>query len=267
MKRLFSGVLVVTVLALLSIALGFAATPTVPAVQPPSGPPGFALYHFERHAASNGETRLSCDYPVFDASPAGELINKSILNAILGIIPEPVSAPPRLTLDEAATLYLGEYAKARASDKAYLYSWEAMITGEVLLERPTQVTVSIDSYVFTGGAHGMTKTQQLVFDAATGKQLALADFFAPGFESALDKLIERRFRQMKGLAANEALNGQKGGLFENAIHHNENFAVTGSGIRFVYNQYEIAPYAVGQISIDLSFDDLKGILKPLPENK
>ena len=142
-----------------------------------------------------------------------------------------------------------------------------MITGEVLLDRPTLVTVSIDSYVFTGGAHGITKTQQLVFDAVTGKQLALADFFVSGFESALDKLIERRFRQMKGLTPTEALNGQKGGLFENTIHHNENFAVTGSGIRFVYNQYEIAPYAVGQVIIDLSFDDLKGILKPLPELK
>jgi hypothetical protein len=270
MKRLFTPICVIAVIAV-SITPGYADVPVVPAaapvVQPQLGPQGFALYHFERHAASNAETRLTCDYPVFDATPAGELINKTILNAILGIIPAPESAPPRLTLDDAATLYLSEYAKVRTADKAYLYTWEAMITGEVLLDRPTMVTVSIDSYVFTGGAHGMTKTQQLVFDAATGKQLRLADFFAPGFEIVLDKLIERRFRQMKGLSPNEALNGQKGGLFENAIHHNENFAVTGSGIRFLFNQYEIAPYAVGQITIDLSFNDLKGILKPLPELK
>ena len=270
MKRLFSCVSVFACLALLPFASGFAADPavlSVPVVQPPSGPQGFALYHFEKHSEINGETRLSCDYPVFDASPAGDLINKTTLNAIVGVIPAPESAPARLTLEDATTLYLGEYEKVRTSNKAYIYTWEAMITGEVLLDRQTLVTVSIDSYVFTGGAHGMTKTQQLVFDAATGKQLVLADFFSPGFESALDQLIERRFRQMKGLTPTEVLNGQKGGLFENAIHHNENFAVTGSGIRFVYNQYEIAPYVVGQIIIDLSFDDLKRVLKPLPEFK
>jgi hypothetical protein len=69
------------------------------------------------------------------------------------------------------------------------------------------------------------------------------------------------------LSESDPLNGEKGGLFENQIRHNGNFAVTGSGIGFLYNQYDIAPYAAGQITVDLSFDELKGILKPLPELK
>lgn len=261
MKRLFVAVVAFAVVASLAILPAFAAAKSA------FGPLSFGIHRYERHAASNAETSLSCEYPVFGASVAGEAINGTILTNIIKIIPGPESAPPAATLDEAATRFIGEYEKVRASQKEYLYTWEAMVTGEVLLDQPRLVTVSIDSYFFTGGAHGMTLTQNMVFDAATGKQLGLADFFAPGFETALDRLIDIRFRQMRGLAPGDTLTGEKGGLFENVIRHNENFAVTGSGIRFLYNQYDIAPYAAGQITIDLSFDELKGILKPLSENK
>ena len=40
-----------------------------------------------------------------------------------------------------------------------------------------------------------------------------------------------------------------------------NFALTDDGIRFVYNIYEIAPYAVGITELTVDYDDLKGIMK------
>jgi hypothetical protein len=133
----------------------------------------------------------------------------------------------------------------------------------VLLDQPGIVTVSIHSYVFTGGAHGMTVTSYLVFDTLTGKQFTLDDLFVPGFEVRLDHLIGQRYRQIHGLKPYEPLNGDKGGLFEDRIAHNDNFAVTGSGVRFLFNQYDIAPYSAGQIEIGLPFDDLRSILQPL----
>lgn len=257
MKRFFAALVFFAVVILPGLAFAKSA----------SGPLSFALYSYEQHSRISAETYWKCEYPVFDHSAVGDIINAAILKAVISRTPSPEQKPAAATVEEAANAFIKECDDLMTSQKEHAWPWQSETTGEVLLDRPGLVSVSIFTYAFTGGAHGMTVTQNMVFDATTGKQLGLTDFFAPGFESALDKLIERRYRQMRSLSENEPLNGEKGVLFENAIHHNENFAVTGSGIRFLYNQYEIAPYAAGQITIDLSFDDLKGLLKPMPEHK
>jgi hypothetical protein len=43
---------------------------------------------------------------------------------------------------------------------------------------------------------------------------------------------------------------------------NGNFYITHESINYVFNPYDIAPYAVGQTEIDILFADLKEILKP-----
>jgi hypothetical protein len=262
MKRVFVALVVIAAL-LVSVAIlpGFAATKS------PVGPLSFGLYSYELRSRLNADAYWKCDYSVFAHSVAGDKINAAILKEIVSRTPSLERKPAANSIEEAAAAFIKEYNDLVTSQKEHARPWQSGCSGEVLLDRPGIVTVSISSYAYTGGAHGMSVTQYLVFDAATGKQLGLADFLAQGFEAQLDKLIERRFRKMRGLSESEPLTGEKGLLFDNAIRHNENFAVTGSGICFLYNQYEIAPYSAGQITIDFSFDDLKEILKPLPENK
>jgi hypothetical protein len=220
------------------------------------------MYSFERHSQLNAETFWRCDYPLFEHSPAGDSINAATLKEIVDRTPSFEKKSAAKTIADAATAFIREAEELQRDEKEIILPWESSVSGQVLLDLPGIVTVSIQSYAFTGGAHGMSVTQYLVFDTENGKQLGLADFFRPGFEATLDKLIDRRFRQIRGLSENDPLNSEKGGLFDDKIKHNENFAVTGSGIRFLYNQYEIAPYAVGDIEIELSFDDLRDILKP-----
>lgn len=258
MKKLFAVFMVFVAIALL---------PAFASAKSSSGPLAFGLYSYEQRSPVHNDTYWKCEYPVFERSKAGDIINAAILKALVSRTPSPESQPAATSIEAAASAFIGECEALMQDGKEHAWPWQSETSGEVLLDRPGLLTVSLFTYSFTGGAHGMSVTQYFVFDTATGKQLRLADFFTPGFETTLDKLIERRFRQMRGLSETDPLNGEKGGLFENKITHNENFAVTGSGIRFLYNQYDIAPYAAGQITVDLSFDDLKGILKPLQTNK
>jgi len=226
------------------------------------GPLSFGIYSYEQHSRINNLTRWKCEYPLFEHSPAGNSINTAILKEIVSRTPSFEEQLAAKTIEEAAKAFIKEAEEIQREEKEIVMPWESSASGQVLLDLPGIVTVSIQSYAFTGGAHGMSVTQYMVFDTSTGKQLGLADFFKPGFEATLDKLIDRRFRQIRGLSENDPLNSEKGGLFDDKIKHSENFAVTGSGIRFLYNQYDIAPYAAGQIEIELSFDDLRDILKP-----
>jgi len=258
MKKLFAVFMVLAAVALLP---GFASAKSS------SGPLAFGMYSYEQRSLLNTDTYWKCEYPRFESSKIGDIINAAILKAVISRIPSPESQPAAANVEEAASAFIKECEELMKDKQVHSWPWQSVTSGEVLLDRRGMVTVSMLTYAFTGGAHGMTVAQYLVFDTATGKQLGLTDIFAPGFEATLDKLIERRFREIRGLSESDPLNGEKGGLFENQIRHNGNFAVTGSGIGFLYNQYDIAPYAAGQITVDLSFDELKGILKPLPELK
>lgn len=257
MKRLFAGVVVFTVLAAVALVPAFAS------VRMPRGPLSFGMHRYEQRSQLNTKTSWKCEYPIFEHSPAGDSINAGILKVIVSRTPSFEEQPVAKTIEEAAAAFIKEAEESQRGEKENVFPWESEVSGQVLLDQPGIVTVSIHSYTFTGGAHGMSVTSCLVFDTHTGKQLTLDDLFISGYQGKLDRLIGQRYRQMRGMAPDEPLNGEKGGLFEDRIAHNDNFALTGSGIRFLYNQYDIAPYAAGQIEIELPFSNLRDILKPL----
>ena len=209
------------------------------------------------------ETYCKVSYPVFSDSDHAEAINRYLLRWIadstaLSSVPgDSVS----ITIEELADNFFAEYETVR---KEFPVSWpyQFELTGSVLLNRSGLLTVDLSYYAFTGGAHGNSYTEYFVFDTMTGKRLGLNDVFEEGFEERLNKLIDSRYRQMKGLSPTERLDGEKGMLFENYIHFNNNIALTGRGVSFFYNNYEIAPYAVGPTKIDLPYSELKVILRP-----
>jgi hypothetical protein len=51
-------------------------------------------------------------------------------------------------------------------------------------------------------------------------------------------------------------------LFENSIEPTNNFCITKKGILFLYNPYEIAAYAMGEIELFIPFEELKTVVNP-----
>ena len=209
------------------------------------------------------ETYCKVSYPVFSDGDHAETINRYLLGWIadstaLSAVPGDSAS---ITIEEFADNFFAEYEAVR---KEFPVSWpyQFELTGSVLLNRPELLTVDLSYYAFTGGAHGNSHTEYFVFDTMTGKRLGLNDVFEQGFEERLNKLIDSRYRQMKGLSPTDRLDGEKGMLFENYIRFNSNFALTDKGVAFFYNQYEIAAYAYGTTKIDLPYRELAGILKP-----
>lgn len=219
----------------------------------------YAMQSHELHSQLNPDTFWKCTYPLFSGSPASDGVNNTLLLAVTGVDPSRPHGP--VSVQGTATTFIGEYDDFRKEDPEAT-PWYSETTGSVLLNRSGLLTVGITTDMYTGGAHGMNSTAYYVFDAETGERLQNGDLFLPGSEARLDALVERRYREAKGLAPNEPLNGEKGELFEDVIRHNDNFAVTDLGITFLYNPYEIAPYAVGPIEVDLKWAELQPLLKP-----
>ena len=111
-----------------------------------------------------------------------------------------------------------------------------------------------------GGAHGNYNTRFLSFDLIANKEITLQDILNKAGIKKLNPLLEKYFRKKMKLSNTDPLTDA--GLFENKISPNENFYATTKGLGFSYSPYEIAAYAMGEISIFIPFHELNNYLQP-----
>lgn len=269
----------IVALALLGVAAcAQAPAPAVPEVQPvAAAPPAFELRTVER---SEGDcaleatpcARFLATFPVLTggAPPAvREAVNRSIVELVASAAAlaegEEVEAGPA-TVEAAAAEFFAGWAEARAelpedAPKAY-HRWADERRMEVLHADHRVLSVELLLYSFTGGAHPNTFAALQSFDLATGDRLALEDLVAAGSGSRLDALGERHFRDQREIPESESLE-EAGFWFEDdRFRLTDNFAVTGEGLVFVFNPYEVAPYVFGPTRITLPWAELRGLLQP-----
>jgi hypothetical protein len=120
------------------------------------------------------------------------------------------------------------------------------------------VQVKRNSYQFTGGAHGNSYVSNNLFSKETGEQLNLKDFISD--IPKLTKIAEKYFRQTVEIKATDDLEEQ-GFWFTKGFELNGNFYFENNKMIFVYNQYEIGPYSMGIIFVEIPVREIKSLIK------
>lgn len=120
------------------------------------------------------------------------------------------------------------------------------------------------SYIMTceeyyGGAHPTTFNTIACFDPATGAEITLNDIFTEGYEEPLLEMLTRKLMKDEGVSTVEGL--QEKGYFGEEMFITNNFILGADSLTFLYNRYEIAPYAMGDRLISLDYETLKEIMK------
>ncbi len=122
-------------------------------------------------------------------------------------------------------------------------------------------TLYYDEYSYLGGAHPNSVFEYYNFDATSGNRLSINDLVLPELENDLIKLGEKKFREIKNIPHNQSLVSAGYWFESNMFYLSESFIVTDSGLVFLYNPYEIAPYAEGVTELFIPNEELKDILK------
>lgn len=162
------------------------------------------------------------------------------------------------TIEEAIQSFNKGYEDLRELYSDETIGWEADILAKVTFENKSKLTILLDSYIFTGGAHGYSAKRFLNFDKQKGKELENWELFKslPEFE----KFAEEKFRQKENIAPERPINST-GFMFENdKFYLPENIGFTENGLQLLYNQYEVASYADGPIELLLPYEDINNFL-------
>lgn len=138
----------------------------------------------------------------------------------------------------------------------------AVILKAELKHQQGPITVlTLSSYQFTGGAHGIPATQYLNWDRSAQRVLGLADVLEPGrgpqFVQALERAHKRWLEDNRDYTDNPTRYAE---LWP--FSPSDNYALAKDGVTVKYDAYAIAPYSHGEPELTIPYNELTGILKP-----
>ena len=203
---------------------------------------------------------VSIQYPkALEDTKLSRAINTAIEEEIIGLLTFADSLEVT-NIDEAIKSFTQGYNELKEVYPDETIPWEANIQAEVSFENRQVLSIKLDSYLFTGGAHGYAATQFLNFDMDKGQEIDTKALFKDLL--AFRSFAESKFRKQEEIPEKVPINST-GFMFElDTFYLPENIGLTPKGILLLYNQYEVASYADGQIELLIPFREVKKFVTP-----
>lgn len=118
----------------------------------------------------------------------------------------------------------------------------------------------IKFYQYTGGAHGGTFITCRNLRLEDGSLVTLENYFKPGYEKVLIPILDQKLLEYAECSSRDELDEH--GYFSNEpMFVSENFEIRQDTIDFIYNQYDIAPYAQGITTLSVPEDLIRDIIR------
>ncbi|GAA4233450.1 hypothetical protein GCM10022291_10420 [Postechiella marina] len=154
------------------------------------------------------------------------------------------------SIESAALNFTNEYKAFKTDFPDSPELWKAQIDGEVLSQSAELISVSLTSYINTGGAHGTMHISLLNFNAETGEHVENTKLFndAEGFKKIAKTYFDNAVKDKALLDVSDSFKLP------------ENIGFNDEGIVLLYNTFEIAPYASGIIEFMIPFDEVASYL-------
>lgn len=116
--------------------------------------------------------------------------------------------------------------------------WEAEIKTRVTHQDDKFITLAMDIYIFTGGAHGLAQTRYLNFDARRGDELESWELFHDN--SQFRSFAEMEFRKQNKIPEAQPINSTGYMFPENRFSLPDNIGLSGQNLILHYNPYEVS---------------------------
>ncbi|MDB5133527.1 MAG: hypothetical protein JWP37_130 [Mucilaginibacter sp.] len=164
-------------------------------------------------------------------------------------------------LKQITTRFMSGYKYFRKDQPKSTLNFLLDAHAKILRQDSGMLTIEVEGYTYTGGAHGENDTYFINWDTKANKNILLRDILIDGYNGKLTQVAEQIFRKQEklsdtsSLATNYFFKGNKFSL-------PDNYLVTPLGIKFLYNVYTIKPYAAGQTELFVPYSQIKSFIKP-----
>lgn len=134
---------------------------------------------------------------------------------------------------------------------------------DVKLLNEEVLSLALNHYEFTGGAHGNYYSIGFTFDLKTGELLTLKSIITSESLPFITRLCETKIKEMY-----EATSLTEAGMFEDQLEItiDQDFFLLEEGLVFQFDPYEIAPYVMGNIEVLIPAEEISEFLLINPFN-
>ena len=139
--------------------------------------------------------------------------------------------------------------------------WEVVLEAGVRRETPALVVVQLDSYVFSGGAHGASTTQYINWLPKVDRLLTLETMILPSAAKKFEQALRRQHAEW--LKTNTAAQENPAAYSKEwPFTMSDNVALLAEGLAVTYDPYVLAPYSFERPTFVIPYSELNGILRP-----
>ncbi len=216
-------------------------------------------FHLKEVDSTYGNCNVGCaqllfHYPYFE-SPKNDSfyigINKEINKKLTH----------SYTAEEGLDDFFNNYLDLTKKFPDYHSTWQLKSEAEVLELNPRFMTVKVESYSFTGGAHGLEEMHYINADLKNREIFNLDDLLDTTNIEDIRKDITFALKEQNSYATDSLMENL--GFFYNEGNFPlpTEFYISGTHIHFLYNQYEVAPYSFGILRAKLPLEQFKNQLQ------
>jgi hypothetical protein len=164
------------------------------------------------------------------------------------------------SLESMSKNFLKAYADFKKSDPKSVMFYTLNTYAKVIQQDTSLISLEYGGYIFQGGAHGGAFTGYVNWNPDAKKEVTLKDILISGYEAKLTRTADSIFRKNEKLSATASL---KTNYFfkDDKFALNNNYSITPLGIKFMYNQYEIKPYAAGQTELFIPYSQIRTLVR------
>ncbi len=158
------------------------------------------------------------------------------------------------SMKQAVAMFNDSYTDMHKEFPDETVPYEASIDCDLTFQCENLISIIMDSYVFTGGAHGYGGVSFINVNTKTGKRISNKELFKD--YTQFEDFAEKAFRTQHNIPKEASINST-GLFFENdTFSLPENIGFTDTEMILYYNPYEISSYAEGPIEIKFNKEDI-----------
>lgn len=206
--------------------------------------------------------RIEVTYPEITTTGFPEATDAVNAEVEMLLLNEYADTPDEFFPEDLVSDFLTDYEQMIWDSPDYTIPWMKTIEISVIANGGDVLSLEYLLFTYTGGAHPNAQIAFRNFDLKTGSQPPLYTMLRQGADTTLNRLGERAFRETRGLGPNESL-AEAGFWFnEDRFVLPTEYLIDVTGLTFVFNAYEIAPYSMGPTEFTIPYAILDELLLP-----
>jgi len=202
----------------------------------------------------SGCTIVEFVYPVFKGQP---ILNDSLTNRLKEISG---SKKTDTSFKQVADNFFSDYKNSITGINNPLI-YKLIENVKILRQDSSLITLQTYTFSFKGGKHPSANTYFFNWNTKSQSKINLQNLLKYNKQDSMTFFAEGIFRKNEKLDNNASLANDY--FFKNGkFSLNNNYLITPSGIRFLYNVNEIKPYEAGTTDLYIPYIQLKSLLRP-----